>query len=89
MTRHEARAEAQAVLPGTPVGGSVFFRIPLHQPGRRVIAQTLNQVAYQTFGARSYRMKTAGDGVWITRSDPMLHPVSQRRLRDALDRRDG
>jgi hypothetical protein len=89
MTRLELRHEAERKLVILPIGGCAYFNVPKEQPGRRILLQTLNQVAHATFGPRCYRVHSTASGTRVTRTYPMTHPVSQRRLRDALDRRYG
>jgi hypothetical protein len=67
-TRAEIRAEANGKLSTLQIGDSAYFLVSAEQPGRRVLCQAINQVAYELWGSAAYRMESAAAGVKVTRT---------------------
>jgi len=67
ITRRELKGAAEQTLGNLNAGVTAVFGLPEEQPGRRVLAQTINQVAHKLLGAGNYRMRSDAEGVHVTR----------------------
>jgi hypothetical protein len=61
---------AKARLPTLLPGHSARFAIPTGQLGRRILYGIVNGVAYRQFGPGTYRLRTDGADIVVTRLRP-------------------